>query len=251
MRDGRLSKFRPPSAASDGDQLILDHLKLVQAIAASVQANLPVHVEADDLIDDGTCGLIEAARRYDATRNIPFAAFAKHRIRGAMLDGLRRVDPASRNLREKAKRIDAVTRDLGDRLGRTPTAEEVQAKSGISTRCLDRLCASMVAVGPASERSGNLAGYGPDPKADDATSTDAVVARAELKNALRGAIRLLPHRDRQIVVLYHWRGATMQEIGRMFHINESRVSQIHKRALDHLATTLRSSGITSTGSILR
>src|SRR5260370_2085337 len=90
------SMFRPklPSAASCKQQLILDHLPLVRPIAASIRTRLPVHVESEDLIHDGVCGLVDAARRFDVTRNVPFAAYAKHRIRGAILDVLRRLGPA-------------------------------------------------------------------------------------------------------------------------------------------------------------
>ena len=86
--------------------------------------------------------------------------------------------------------------------------------------------------------------------ADEASETDALVARRELRNVLEAAMQSLPRRDRQIMALYHWRGCTMREIGRLFNINESRVSQIHQRALGHLAVTLRASGIMSSSSTM-
>jgi RNA polymerase sigma factor FliA len=86
--------------------------------------------------------------------------------------------------------------------------------------------------------------------AGEAFETDALVARRELRNVLEAAMQSLPRRDQQIMALYHWRGCTMREIGRLFNINESRVSQIHKRALGHLAVTLRASGIVSSSSIM-
>lgn len=250
MQDRPVSQPRLPSAASGKQQLILDHLSLVRPIATSIRAKIPVHVESEELIQDGICGLVDAARRFDVTRNVPFAAYAKHRIRGAILDGLRRLDPASRDLRAKAKRIDAAVCDLGNRLGRTPTTAEVAAETGIAMHQLSQLSASQVAMGTIHDRSDNSAISSPDLKADETSDTDVIVARKELRTALDTAMGSLPRRDRQIVMLYHWRCASMREIGGLFNINESRVSQIHKRALERMAAALRSTGITSSSSIL-
>lgn len=147
------------------------------------------------------------------------------------------------------KRIEAATRDLGNRLGRTPTTAEVVAETGISMQHWGQSRLTETAQAMALDRNESSPVSASDLRADEA-STDAVVAREELRSALASAIKSLPCRDRQIVALYHWRGVTMREIGRLFNINESRVSQIHKRALERLAATLRSSGITSSSSIL-
>jgi RNA polymerase sigma factor FliA len=250
MQTRRVPKLELPMAASCQEQLILGHLPLVRPIAMSIRAKIPVHVETEDLILDGICGLVEAAKRYDVTRNIPFAVYAKHRIRGAILDGLRRLDPASRDLRAKAKRIEAATRDLGNRLGRTPTTAEVAAETGIAVHHWSQFSASGTAIGTAPDRTGNSAGGAADLMVDEASDTDAIIVGEELRQALIAAMKALPRRDRQVVMLYHWRCVTMREIGRLFHINESRVSQIHKRALERMAAALRSAGITSSSSIL-
>jgi RNA polymerase sigma factor for flagellar operon FliA len=102
MQNQRVSQSPPTSTASRKEQLILDHLYLVRPIATSIWAKIPVHIETEDLIHDGVCGLVDVAKRYDPRRKVPFALFAKHRIRGSILDGLRRLDPASRDLRAKA-----------------------------------------------------------------------------------------------------------------------------------------------------
>jgi RNA polymerase sigma factor for flagellar operon FliA len=249
MQNRRVSKAPPSSAASPNQQLILDHVYLVRPIATSIRAGVPAHVELGDLISDGICGLVDAAMRFDVTRNVPFAAYAKHRVRGAILDGLRRLDPASRDLRAKAKRIDRAVCDLGNRLGRTPTTAEVAAEAGIAIDQMSRLSASRVAIGTVdpSEKPGVSLS---DLKADDTSNTDVMAAGKELRSVLSAAMGSLPRRDRQIVMLYHWRCATMREIGGLFKINESRVSQIHKRSLERMAAALRSIGITSTSSIL-
>ncbi len=102
------------------DQIVLDHLPLVKAIAIRVHENLPVHVDLDDLIHAGVLGLFDAVTKYDSTKNVAFHAYAKHRIKGAILDSLRQLDWASRDLRKRQKQVDAVTRSLSMKLGRMP-----------------------------------------------------------------------------------------------------------------------------------
>src|SRR3954465_6925275 len=94
------------------DQIVLDHLPLVKAIAIRVHENLPVHVDLDDLIHAGVLGLFDSVTKYDATKNVAFHAYAKHRIKGAILDSLRQMDWASRDLRKRQKQVDVLTQDL-------------------------------------------------------------------------------------------------------------------------------------------
>jgi RNA polymerase sigma factor for flagellar operon FliA len=214
-----------------------------------VLAGLPAHVELSDLIQDGMCGLIGAARRYNSRRGVPFPLYAKHRIRGAILDGLRRVDPATRDSRSKIKKFEAAARELGDELGRTPTAAEVAAKAGTTAPgwLLDPAWRS----GPAAQSRAEECSKDPcDLRAGEAWRPDVRAGHQELRAALFAAMESLPLRYRQIMLLYHWQGVTMREIGLAFGVNESRVSQIHKRALDLMAGCLKSSGITSSASVL-
>src|SRR5215469_8202076 len=110
------------------NQIVVDHLSLVKAIAIRVHENPPVHVDLDDLVHAGVLGLMDAVEKFDATKNVAFQAYAKHRIKGAILDSLRELDWASRDMRKRQKRMDAVTRDLSTKLGRTPTESEVAAE---------------------------------------------------------------------------------------------------------------------------
>jgi RNA polymerase sigma factor for flagellar operon FliA len=216
------------------DQLITTHVWLVRAIAKKVLEKLPSHVELNDLIEDGVFGLIAAAQRYDPARGIPFPLYAKYRIRGAILDGLRRMDHLSRDLRSKVKKADAST--LENEPGRYPASALFPEQNG---------------TGVALARAGCSSAKPCEPVADAGSRPDVAAGDAELSGVLRNAMKSLPTRYGQIVTLYHWRGLTMREIGRAFGINESRVSQIHKRALELMAVCLRSQGITSCGSLLR
>jgi RNA polymerase sigma factor for flagellar operon FliA len=229
------------------DQLVTTHVWLVRAIAKKVLEKLPSHVELNDLIEDGVFGLIAAAQRYDPARGIPFPLYAKHRIRGAIVDGLRRMDHLSRDLRSKVKKADAST--LENEPGRDPASAVWRGSTAGHTWMGMR--PERNGTGIAFARAGCSSAKPCEPVADAGSRPDVAAGDAELLGVLRNAMKSLPTRYGQIVTLYHWRGLTMREIGRAFGINESRVSQIHKRALELMAVRLRSKGITSCGSLLR
>src|ERR1700724_1988508 len=125
------AKARPVAAAlhparlAKRDRIILEHLPLVKAIAVRVHENLPVHVDLDDLVHAGVLGLFDAATKYDPEKKVVFQSYAKHRIKGAILDSLRQLDWASRDLRKRQKQLEATTRDLTAQLGRAPTEMEI------------------------------------------------------------------------------------------------------------------------------
>ena len=187
-------------------------------------------MELNDLIEDGVFGLIAAAHRYDPARGVSFPLYAKHRIRGAIVDGLRRLDHLSRDSRSKAKKSEQERRSVLPRLaGQHGDARFPGERNRIHRR---------------RKR------WAPEPVAGEGWRPDVMAGHEELLATLRGAMRTLPARYGEIVALYHWRGLTMREIGRSYGINESRVSQIHKRALELMAASLRSKGITSCGAAL-
>src|SRR3954449_13001467 len=121
----------PKVRLRERDQVVLDHLPLVKAIAVRVHENLPVHVDLDDLIHAGVLGLFDAATKYDPDKQVAFSSYAKHRIKGAILDSLRQSDWASRDLRRRHKQVEAVVRDLTALLGRAPTDAEIAGKLGV------------------------------------------------------------------------------------------------------------------------
>src|SRR5947209_9652416 len=113
------------------DQIVLENLSLVKAIAIRVHENLPVHVDLDDLIHAGILGLFDAATKYDVDKGLPFSSYAKHRIKGAILDSLRQLDWASRDLRRRHRQMEAAARDLSTELQRSPTEQEIADKLGV------------------------------------------------------------------------------------------------------------------------
>ena len=229
------------------DQIVLDHLPLVKAIAIHVHESLPVHVDLDDLIHAGVMGLFDAVTKYDGTKNVVFHAYAKHRIKGAILDSLRQLDWASRDLRKRQKKVDSVVRELSTKLGRTPNDCEVAEEMGVGIDRWRRMQIEMRTVGPVS------ATPPPDQEADRSLEfaaapdcqPDRMCERSELQSTLARAIACLPKRYQKVVSLYYTNDMTMREIGDALGVNESRVSQIHKTALKKMAEVLQSQGITS------
>src|ERR1700690_271622 len=119
------------SKTAKRDRVILEHLPLVKAIAVRVHENLPVHVDLDDLVHAGILGLFDAASKFNPDKQVVFSSYAKHRIKGAILDSLRQLDWASRDMRRRHKQVEAATRDLAAELQRNPTEQEVATKLGM------------------------------------------------------------------------------------------------------------------------
>ena len=240
--------LQPASNLAKRDHIVLEHLPLVRAIAVRVHANLPVHVDLDDLVHAGVLGLFDAANKYNADKQVAFSGYAKHRIKGAILDSLRQLDWASRDMRRRQKQVEAVTNDLSGTLQRAPTEAEVAEKLGVDverfrTLMIDLRNGGLVSASTRSNENKELPP--PDFPAKPETQPDSICAGEQLRSVLGAAMKTLPERYHKVVVLYYTNEMTMKEIGGVLGINESRVSQIHKSALAKMAATLQDSGITS------
>lgn len=230
------------------DQVVVDHLPLVRAIAIRVHENLPVHVELDDLIHAGIMGLFDASGKYNPEKKVAFSSYAKHRIKGAILDSLRQLDWASRDLRRRHKQVEQVTRDLASTLHRNPTEAEIAAKMGVEVDRWRQMMLDLRNVGlvSASTRGSEHEDLpAPDFPSKPETQPDSMCAREQLRDMLAIAMKVLPERYQRVVLLYYTNELTMKEIGTQLGINESRVSQIHKSALEKMANALQQAGIHS------
>jgi RNA polymerase sigma factor for flagellar operon FliA len=230
------------------DRVVLEHLPLVKAIAVRVHENLPVHVDLDDLIHAGVLGLFDAATKFNPEKQVAFSSYAKHRIKGAILDSLRQLDWASRDLRRRHKQVETATRELSGELQRTPTEAEIAERLGIDVERWRQMMIELRNVGliSANTRATEHEDL-PAPEYPSAPETqpDHMCAREQLRFVLDKAMTTLPHRYKQVVVLYYTNEMTMKEIGGVLGINESRVSQIHKSALEKMSTALQTAGICS------
>lgn len=226
---------------------MLEHVPLVKAIAIRVREKLPLHVEVDDLVHSGILGLFDAIAKYRPEKKVAFASYAKHRIKGAILDSLRELDWASRDARRRHKQVEAIARELSLKLQRVPTEAEMAAGMGVEVRRWREMavgieCAGVVSISarpPDREHTPREYPAGAD------TQPQNMCARRELWRSVRMAMEKLPQRYRKVIVLYYTDEMTMREIGALLGVNESRVSQIHKSALEKMAAALGSAGVHS------
>jgi RNA polymerase sigma factor FliA len=235
------------------DATVLEHMSLVRTIAIRVHETLPVHIDLDDMIHAGVLGLFDAAERYDGRQDVAFKSFAKHRIRGAILDSLRQLDWASRDLRRRHKQVERITRDLSIDLSRSPSEAEIAEKMGVNVERWRQMAIELRMIGLIS--SSSMQHEGEDKPAPEFPATpelqpDRVYERRAMGSALEQAMQTLPVRYRKVVALYYTREMTMKEIGTVLGINESRVSQIHKIALEKMGKALQSAGIHSSAALV-
>jgi RNA polymerase sigma factor FliA len=247
MLVGSVSIRKRRISREDRDRIVLENLSLARAIAIRVHENLPVHVDLDDLIHAGVMGLFDAVEKYDSGKNVSFQNYAKHRIKGAILDDLRQLDWASRDMRKRQKAIDTASRELMSKLGRTPSEAELAEKLGVEPSRLRQMRTDLhnqgliPATPPASADGERPLEFAATPE----LRPDRMCERRELRSTLARAIGTLPERYQKVVFLYYTNEMTMKEIGELMGVNESRISQIHKLALKKMATALESEGIRS------
>jgi RNA polymerase sigma factor for flagellar operon FliA len=241
------------SDTSRRDKLVLDHLSLVRAIAVRVYENLPMHVELEDLVHAGILGLFDAAHKFDDSKQVVFRGYAKHRIKGAILDSLREMDWASRDLRRRHKRLEEITRELTAVMERNPTEIEIAEKMGMNLERWRQVALELRMVGFLSA-SARMVDHeeGPLPEFPAAADSNpgVMAGQRQLKSFLSSAMNTLPLRYQEVINDYYNGGKTMREIGESMGVNESRVSQIHKAALERLAQNLQASGIRSSESVI-
>ncbi len=203
------------------DQIILAHLPLVRAIASRVRENLPVQVELDDLIHAGVLGLFDAVQKYDPSKRVVFHLYAKHRIRGAILDSLRQLDWASRDLRKRFKHIEAMTQRLSYQLGRAPNEAELARGMGVSVPRWRKLVFELHSAGLGNGQSHLSGPYtetldrasSPDSPQSEEEPPDRSCARRQLHTVLATAVGGLPQRYQRVIALYYTHGCTMKQIG--------------------------------------
>lgn len=238
---------------STRDRLVLQHLPLVRAIAVRVYENLPVHVDLDDLVHAGILGLFDAALKYDDNKQVTFQSYAKHRIKGSILDSLRDLDWASRDLRKRHKRLEEITRELAAAMERAPTEQEIADKMGLDIDRWRQVAVELRMVGllSASTRAPESDNQRvPEFPATNELNPDVITGQREVRSVLAEAMKDLPERYQAVIRGYYAGGKTMKEIGESLGINESRVSQIHRAALEKMGEHLQASGIHSSSSLI-
>ena len=225
---------------------MLEHTHLAKYVAGRLAIGLPPTVQIDDLISSGILGLMDAIEKYDPKRDTKFETYAITRIRGAMLDELRALDWVPRSTRRKARLLEDAYASLEAELGRSASDEEVSLHLNISPRMLRGMLAEISVSSLLSLDGFMMAGGGEDVsrlidhfKDPDVASPSAQLEVEEVRRILAGAIENLPHRERDVISLYYFEELTMKDIGNMLGVSESRVCQIHTKAILRLRGRLR------------
>jgi RNA polymerase sigma factor FliA len=231
---------RQPLASRQRERIAAG-LPFVESLARRVASSMPHSIELGDLVQDGMLGLIDAAFRFDEARGIKFETFAERRVRGAMIDALRR-DAWPRGVRRQRRELEAAREQLRRELGAEPSLADLAARVGSDEARLGR---TIVRINTIESTSPLSAGENLDgatlPAAlvpSEPPSPDRAYEEREVRDRVRAAIASLPPRERKVIALYYYGEATMKQIGAEIGVNESRVSQLHARAVQRLRKAL-------------
>jgi RNA polymerase sigma factor FliA len=216
-------------------------LPFVESLARRVASSMPHSIELGDLIQDGMLGLIDAACRFDESRGIKFETFAERRVRGAMIDALRR-DAWPRGVRRQRRELEAAREQLRRELGAEPSLADLAARVGSDEVRLGRTIVRIATIESTSPLSAGEcvdgANLPPALVPSEPPAPDRLYESREARARVRAAIASLPPRERRVITLYYYGEATMKQIGMEIGVNESRVSQLHARAIQRLRQAL-------------
>ncbi|MDX9800194.1 MAG: RNA polymerase sigma factor WhiG [Spirochaetia bacterium] len=229
------------------DYFIRQYAPLVKYVAGKVAIGMPHNVEFDDLVGFGVFGLFDAIEKFDPEKHVKFKTYAVTRIRGAIYDELRSIDWVPRSVRQKTKEIEETVHSLEANLGRAATDSEIAAKMGVS---IDDLNKSIHKISTSSILSLNDLWYTGDDndkvsfvdsiESPQSLNPDIIVEKDEIKKVIVQAISELPDKEKKVLVLYYYEDLTLKEIGKILEVTESRISQLHTKAILRLRSKLTS-----------
>lgn len=224
------------------EKLIIEYAPLVKLVAGRLSMYLGYNVEYDDLVGYGVFGLIDAIDKFDMMKDVKFETYASLRIRGSILDQIRKMDWIPRTIRQRQKKIEAVMKEIESEKGRSATDEEIAKALGITDDEYVDWQSQMKITGVVSLNEYIEQG-GPEIAADRNKNAgfempEDVVAQVELKEKLKEALETLTEKERKVVVLYYYEDLTLKEISQVLEVSESRVSQLHTKALVKMKATL-------------
>lgn len=226
------------------EEIIEQYISLVQYMAGRIAIHLPDNVEFNDLLSYGIFGLMDAIDKFDLSRDIKFETYASLRIRGSIIDGLRSTDWIPRSIRNKAKEVDEIVSKLVNVLGRTPTDNEIARAMNLSLAAYYEIMDQIRSISLLSLDDTITTEQDSDPIRmldtidDPQTKIDQDLIDHETKQELASAVDQLEPRERTVVSLYYHEGLTLKEIGQVLSVSESRVSQIHSKAIRALRSIL-------------
>lgn len=239
-------KYKEQQLLDARDELIIYYAYLVKYVANRLAINLSSVVELDELVSYGIEGLMDAIEKFDHTRNIKFETYAITRVRGAMIDGLRAMDWVPVSVRQKSKELEKAYATLESRLGRSATDDEVAQEMGISVSDLANLVKDVASTTIISLDEFLPGDDGEEKKRriiellEDENTVDALglIEIKEVKDLLARSISRLPDKEKMVIYLYYYEGLTLKEIGATLSLSESRISQLHTKAILRLRGSL-------------
>lgn len=227
------------------DAFIEQYAPLVKYVAGKVAMGMPHNVEFDDLVGFGVFGLFDAIEKFDPDKHVKFKTYAVTRIRGAIFDELRSIDWVPRSVRQKSREIEEAVRHLESNLGRAATDAEIAGQMGMST---DEFQKTMLKVSGTSILSLNDMWYSGEDndkvsivdsiESPESMNPDMIVEKDEIKRVIVQAIQELPEKEKKVLVLYYYEDLTLKEIGKVLDVTESRISQLHTKAIMRLRAKL-------------
>jgi RNA polymerase sigma factor for flagellar operon FliA len=227
------------------EAFIKQYAPLVKYVAGKVAMGMPHNVEFDDLVGFGVFGLIDAIDKFDPEKNVKFKTYAVTRIRGAIFDELRLIDWVPRSVRQKTREIESVISDLESQLGRTATDQEIAGAMGMDEteylKTLQKISGtSILSLNDVwfSGDENDKVSIGDSIESPSSLNPDVVVEKDEIRRVIVEAISELPDKEKKILVLYYYEDLTLKDIGRVLQVTESRVSQLHTKAILHLRAKL-------------
>ena len=227
--------------------LVVAYSPLVKYVAGRMASGLPAHVDEADLISYGLVGLINAIERFDLGRDVKFETYAITRIKGAIIDELRSLDWVPRSVRQRARDIERANAKLEHRLQRAPTDEEMSAELGMTVddfqdallQISNSTIAALDELWTVSDASGDQVSLLDTIEDPDSPDPARVMDQTELKDRVADAIARLPEREKLVVALYYYENLTLREIGEVLGVTESRISQLHTKAVLRLKSRLQ------------
>lgn len=219
------------------EQIIIEYAPLVKIVAGRLSMYLGGNVEYEDLVSYGVFGLIDAIDKFDTNKDVKFETYASLRIRGSILDQIRKMDWIPRTVRQRQRKIDEAIKSLEARTGKTPTDEMLAEELGVSGEELLSWQSQLKVTNVVSLNEFVESGNEPvmDAKGNFCfAQPEEVIAETELKRMLKDAMQLLTEKEQKVILLYYYEDLTLKEISRVLEVSESRISQLHTKALQKM-----------------
>ena len=219
------------------EQIIIEYAPLVKIVAGRLSMYLGGNVEYEDLVSYGVFGLIDAIDKFDTNKDVKFETYASLRIRGSILDQIRKMDWIPRTVRQRQRKIDEAIKSLEARTGKTPTDEMLAEELGVSGEELLSWQSQLKVTNVVSLNEFVESGTEPvmDAKGNFRfAQPEEVIAETELKRMLKDAMQLLTEKEQKVILLYYYEDLTLKEISRVLEVSESRISQLHTKALQKM-----------------